>query len=222
MSRLFWRHVGHRADDGAGQGAGHGSGSTSDSVIRTDTIQAGVEFERPRGWSGGGAGFGGRGGPRNPEVHDDRVVVLRQHDVGGLEVAMNHAGLVRGLQPGGDLPRDRHHRGDRQGAGLLQGAGEVFAFDVRHRDVLDTVDFAQVVNAHDVLVRDLTREQQFLFEATLDLGSHRHVPGDFRSNHFERDRHAQLGIPGLIDRAHAAYPEKANDQVSRAELLTHP
>ena len=41
--------------------------------------------------------------------------------------------------------------------------------DVRHRDVLDAVDLAEVVDADDVLVRDLAREQQFALEAPLEL-----------------------------------------------------
>ena len=36
--------------------------------------------------------------PRDPEVHDHRVTRL-DHDIGGLEIAMDHAGFVRGDRP---------------------------------------------------------------------------------------------------------------------------
>ena len=51
----------------------------------------------------------------------------------------------------------------------LEDGREVRALDVRHRDVLDAVDLAEVVNADDVLVRDLAREQQLALEAPLDF-----------------------------------------------------
>ena len=47
---------------------------------------------------------------------------------------------------------------------------QVGALDERHRDVLDAVDLAEVVNADDVLVGDLTGEQQLALEAPLDFG----------------------------------------------------
>ena len=53
----------------------------------------------------------------------------------------------------------------------LDSGREVGAVDVRHRDVLDAVDLAEVVNADDVLVRDLAGQQQFALEAALDFGS---------------------------------------------------
>ena len=45
---------------------------------------------------------------------------------------------------------------------------QVRALDVRHRDVLDAVDLADVVNADDVLVGDLAGEQQLALEPSLE------------------------------------------------------
>ena len=102
-----------------------------------------------------------------PKSMMTRVIAV-DHDVGRLEIAMHDAGVVRGLQARGDLPGERHDLRDRQ-ALLAQDRRQVAALDVRHRDVLDAVDLAEVVNADDVLVRDLTREEQLLLEAPLDV-----------------------------------------------------
>ena len=62
----------------------------------------------------------------------------------------------------------------RVGTGSLPSRFRIVArsapVDVRHRDVLDAVDLAEVVNADDVLVRDLAGEQQLALEAPLDFG----------------------------------------------------
>ena len=58
---------------------------------------------------------------------------------------------------------------DRQPAVALQDRREVRSLHVRHRDVRDAVDLAEVVNADDVLVRDLAGEQELALEAALEL-----------------------------------------------------
>jgi hypothetical protein len=62
------------------------------------------------------AAFWSDGGVRDAEVHDDGFGVAAQHDVGGLEIAMHHAGVVRGLEPRGHLPRNGHDAGHLQAA----------------------------------------------------------------------------------------------------------
>ena len=131
---------------------------------------------------------------------------------------MDDAGVVRGLQTGGDLPGERHHSRDRQ-ALVAQDGRQVRPLDVRHRDVLDAVDLAEVVNADDVLVGDLAREEQFLLEASLDILRRGRVPGHFRPDHLEGDRDFQFLVIGLIDSAHAADAELTQDVIARAELL---
>jgi hypothetical protein len=93
------------------------------------------------------------------------------------------------------------------------------AVDVRHRDVLDAVDLTDVVNANDVLVGDLPREQQLALEAPLDVGGDGLVGHRFRTNHLDGDGDAELGIPGLIHRSHAACSEQADDVIARTEWL---
>ena len=51
---------------------------------------------------------------REAEVEHLDDAVGPDHDVGGLQVAMDDALLVSGLERVGDLPRDRQHLGQRQ------------------------------------------------------------------------------------------------------------
>ena len=53
------------------------------------------------------------GGPRDPEVGDLQDVVLANEKVRRLDVAMDEAGIVRVLQPGARLQRERHGFGVR-------------------------------------------------------------------------------------------------------------
>ena len=89
-----------------------------------------------------------------------------------------------------------------------------------HRDVLDAVDLPDVVNADDVLVGDLAREQQLPLEAPLDVGGDRRVGHRLGTNHLDRHRDAELGIPRLIDGAHPAGPKQPDDVIARPERLS--
>ena len=52
---------------------------------------------------------------------------------------------------------------------------QVLAIEIRHRDVLDAADFAQIVDADDVPMGDLACEQQFLLESALDCLSRKRI-----------------------------------------------
>ena len=67
-------------------------------------------------------------------------------------------------------------------------------------------------------MRDLACERQLALETTLlgDAGIVHHVGPD----HFDRDRDAELGVPRLIDGAHTADAERANDVIARPEYLS--
>ncbi len=132
---------------------------------------------------------------------------------------MHDAGLVRGRQPGGDAARDDHHARHRQLAFALEDGREVLALDKRHRDVLEAVDLADVVDADDVLVGDLAGEQQLLLEPLLEHPRRARVGGHFGADHLERHRHAQLFVPRLVDGAHAAGAEQLDDVIAVAEVL---
>ena len=153
------------------------------------------------------------------KIHDQRMVLGVHHDVGRLQVAMYDPGLVRRGESRCHLPGDHEHAIDRQPSLALQDRGEVRSLDVRHRDVQDVVDVTEIVDADNVGVRDLAREQQLAFEALFE-GSGRLLVQRGVGPH-DLDGHGDLEhlVPGLVHRAHAAGAEQADDVVARAEIL---
>ena len=115
-------------------------------------------------------GIAGRvGRSRDAEVGDDRLLVVRDQNVGRLQIAVDDADFVRRLQAGDDLTRQRDRPFDRQLPLGRQQAREVGAVHERHRDVFDAVDLAEVVDANDVGVRDLSGQHQLALEPPLQL-----------------------------------------------------
>ena len=158
---------------------------------------------------------------RDAEVHDERAVFVIQHDVGGLEIAMDDAGLVCRGETGGNVPGDLEHSIEGQPPLLFQDGRQIRSVHVRHRDVGDAVDLAQIVNADDVAMRDLPGEQQFALEALLERLRLFRIRSRFWSDHLDGNRHLERLVPGLVDRAHAALAEDTNDVIPRAEVVPH-
>ena len=77
------------------------------------------------------AGAGALPGLGEAEVEDLHLAVRRDLHVGGLQVAVDDALLVRLLERLGDLPRDRERLVDRDRP-ALQPLGEVLAGDELH------------------------------------------------------------------------------------------
>ena len=131
---------------------------------------------------------------------------------------MNDAGFVGGDEARGDVAHDAQRLGYGHLALLLQRGREVRPFEIRHADVLDAVDLAEIVDADDVLVGDLPCEYELLLEAALHLARCARVAGRLRPNDLERDADAQLGIPCVVHGAHAADAEHADDVVAPERL----
>ena len=112
---LLGRHVGGGAEDQAGGRAGVGEGRGVRQI----------------------GGRGVRAFPRlgEAEVEHFDLAVGRELDVGGLEVAVDDALLVRFLERRGDLRRDLARLGDGDRA-ALQALGEVLALDELQREQL--------------------------------------------------------------------------------------
>ena len=54
------------------------------------------------------------------------------------------------------------------------------------------------------------------------ISAPRRVGHDLRADDLDRDGHAELGVPRLVDRAHAADAEHADDVIAGAELPDRP
>ena len=156
-------------------------------------------------------------GPRDAEVHDHRLLVGVDHHVFGLQVTVDDSRLVCGNEPFRYLLRDLECPRYGQPTFLAQHVRQVASFDERHRQVLDAVDLADVVNADDVLVRDLARKQKLTLETMLELGRYPGIGADFRFDDFERDCEAQFVVPRLVHHTHAARSELPQNPVARAE-----
>ena len=209
-SRLFWRHVVERADDGSGDGesAGKRGGTESRSVLGR-----------------GGTAFGlacrfRRCGPRNAEVHDHCWTVRLQHDVFRFQVTMNNPGLMRRDETGDDVFGNGEHLGHRELALLGQDAREAAAIEEGHRDVLDAVHFPEIMDADHIAVCDLARKQQLALEAAFQVLRRGGIGHHFGSDDLQRDRHTERVIPRLVDDPHASRAEDAQDAIPRAKLGT--
>ncbi len=165
----------------------------------------------------------GKGGTRNrlsnSEVCDQGVLVLSlDHDVGRFEIPMYHTGLMRRREARRDLACNAQRARQRKRTVARENRGEIRAADVRHRDVLDAVDLAEVVDADDVLVRYLARDEQLTLEATIEgFGCGRIVCFRPMQDGLERDGNAELVVPRVIDRAHPSGAEKLDDSIASAD-----
>ena len=152
--------------------------------------------------------------PRDSEVGDDRAVptlASHQHHVGGLEVAVHDPGAVRGLEPGGELERERQRGRRSERSRSLEARGERLALEQLHREHRDVPRLGRVaehvVDAAHVGMRDPAREADLALEAIAPLG----VGPAIGADHLERDRLAELAIERSVDDAHPALAELAAD-----------
>ncbi len=191
-TRLFGRHVRRRPEHGA----------------------------RPRELGGRPRDVAGHHA-RDAEVEhldDLLVLVVRQEDVVGLEVAVDDAaGVHRGE---GAKERDAHPHDllDGQPVEPLHTLGEGLARQVLHDEVRATGRILVVVqHVDDAAARHRRRGPRFLVEATQDV----RVGGQARQEHLDRHATAHGDVHGLEDRSHAADPEHALEPVPPAELQPH-
>ena len=157
--------------------------------------------------------------PGDAEVHDHRLAVAADHEVGRLQIPMHDSRRVGGSQPGHRRARNLQRTLDREFAFAPQDRGEIFAFDVRHRDVLDALYLAEVVNPHHVPVGDLACEQELLLEASFQYLRRVGIRTRRRADHLDRDDDAELPVPGLIDRTHPSEAEQPDDVIAIAKVL---
>ena len=107
---------------------------------------------------------GKRGRPaddlRNAEIRDFEGALAREHEVLGLDVAVQHAVLVRVMQTRADREQDRARDVGREAAGVEPAphrpAGEPF-----HHQQAETFVVDEVVDRHDVRVVQRREHSRF-------------------------------------------------------------
>jgi hypothetical protein len=144
------------------------------------------------------------------EVGDFGPAAAVDHDVGRLQVAMQHAFVVRGREACAELPRDFDSLVFGQPADAPQKRGQVLAVDILHREEVTLVELADVEHAAHVRVRDAKRHPDFGQEAIEPLG----IPFDVGREELQGHRLAEFHIVRAIDLAHAAAADEADHPVS--------
>ena len=181
-------------------------------------------------WRGVGDGpdrHGGRGqtggvieAPGDPEVGKQCAwlsrVEVRQQDVGGLHVAVQHEFLVRVVEGAGDLADQPHHvvRWHPVAISVLQQLPGVGAVDEVHRYPQLTVEFPAVVDPNDVGVEQPGHHVGFPLEPLTIFAVGTDVPAEDLDGFVA----GQSGMLGEVHLAHSARSELPHDGVPREGL----
>ena len=126
----------------------------------------------------------------------------------GLEVAVDDALLVRGLERLGDLPGDGQRLVERQRA-ARERADEILALDELHDQRAHAVRLFEAVDRGDVRMMQLGEQLRFALEA----GEALRVGGEGDREDLDRHLAPELGVGGAIDLAHAAFAQLGADLV---------
>ena len=154
--------------------------------------------------------------PGQAEIREQHLAAAVEHDVGGLQIAMQHALLVGGGETGAELARDLQGLVAGQPADAPQQRAEVLAIDVLHGEEIQPFDFAEIVDAADVGVRHLARDADLVAESL----ERRLMVRDRLGQKFERHRLVERQVVGAVDLAHAALAEHGDDAVAPAEQFS--
>ena len=160
---------------------------------------------------GGGSSFASETALAIPKS-ETTAAPPQSEDVVGLDVAVDHAALVREGERLGDVAEQADRLADRQGAVLAQVRAQRPALLVRHRIVGHPADLPGGEQRDDVRVLELRREHDLAPEA-VDV----HAAGELLRQHLHDDAPAQRLLLREEDAAHAAAAELRLDGVELAK-----
>ena len=143
------------------------------------------------------------------EIRDQHVAAAVEHDVGRLQIAVQHPLVVRGREAGAELARYFEGFVRGQTADAPQQGSQVLAIHVLHGEELHAVDFPDVVNAADVGMGHLARDPDLVAEPRQCAL----VFGNGLGEELQRDRLAEFEIGGAVHLAHAALAQQRDDTV---------
>src|SRR5262249_3898536 len=136
---------------------------------------------------------------RDPEIHDFDVAAFVQHDVFGLEVAMDDSLTVRFTKTCANLADNFGSLADTQTSHSIENASEAFSLNVFHRNVGLISGVVDVVNPTDIAMRDASGKLQLCFEAV----DHLTVRSDIGPQYFQCDDVVCFGIASTEHHAHS-------------------
>ncbi len=196
-ARLLGRHVGHRAERRAGAGEMGG-------------FQGGLGVA---GQGGGGALAVALNLLGQAEIEDFGVAAGGDEDVGRLDVAMDDALFVRGVERVGDFDAERQQQSERQGL-FRDAVLEGLALQKLHRDEIAAVVLGNVVNRADARMIQRGSGAGFAPETLEGVG----IALQFRREEFQGHAAAQIQILSDVDHTHSATTEPVDDAVVRDGL----
>src|SRR5712692_3466944 len=147
------------------------------------------------------------------KVHHHNAALRLDQNVVRFQVAVHHAFGVCRLQSPADLVDDLDFFFERERRAIVQKRVEVAALHEFHGDEFDALRFAKIENADDIAVGDLARKDQFLLEAL----KYFRLPGQFRTDYFNRHHAVELAVTSLVNSTHAAFAKNFDEFVAVAE-----
>ena len=236
-SRLFAEHGGNRRRGTLARERTGAADHLVDHAAQAEDVRAGAERfrakllgrhvrRRPENDAGAGEPRLGRGLGRRPlgrtgqfgqaEVEDLGVAARGQHDVAGLDVAVNHALCMRGGERISHLLRDANRLGDRERA-TCQPFGQGLALDVLHGNEHRAVVLTDFVDSADVRVI----ESRCRLRLAQQSGVRRGVGAGRGRQHLDGHAAIERGILAEVDLAHAARAQRPQDPVSTNRFGSH-
>ena len=140
------------------------------------------------------------------------ALLARDHDVGGLDVAVNDAARVAVVEGLGDLDADVHDLAEAQRL-VADQAQQGRPADERHDEEERALVAAEVVDRHDRRVIHLGDDLRLALEALLELRGQ-----VARGDELDGDLAVEQRVARAVDDAHAAAPELPEDLVAVGEL----
>jgi hypothetical protein len=181
-ANLLGRHIGDRADGAAGAG---------EQIFGSDEAggDGGAFGDFLAGWRELG----------EAEVHDFRVAARGDEKIGGLDVAMDDACGVGGVEAVGNLDAPVE-----EGFDVERAAGDIvfqrLAVEKFHGDEVAAFEFVNFVDGADVGVIEGGGGLRFALETLEGL----RVAGKIFGEKFQSDETAELGVFRFVDDAHSA------------------
>ena len=154
------------------------------------------------------------------EVHDlDELLVrigIDQHQVGGLQVAVDDADAMGGLQGGAQVGQPEADPLRRKALVGLQHLLQVAAGHVFHDDAQALgIAGRGIEQGDDVVVLEAGHELHFPLEQLAKLG----LAGNVVVHHLDDDRLAIRAVAGQVDLAHGAFAQRPHHLVLAQEHL---
>jgi hypothetical protein len=145
---------------------------------------------------------------RQAEVGHFHFAAAREHDIFGLDVAVDDAFVAGFGERGGDLPHNIERQLRCERAARADDFAEIAPWNILLSNEMDAVDLPDFVDLHDAAVDERGGGAGLMVKAADVIG----VAGELRVEDFEGDLTAERELLGQIDLGHRAAAETAEDE----------